>query len=326
MISPSGSVYRSSTRVWRQVVHAAERAAALLAQLHDRADVLARRDDHRLDDRLVGLGDLHPARPVRRIGDDVLGAVLEDHPVDDVRRGADQVEVELALEPVSGDLQVQQAEEAAAETEAERGTRLRLVDQRRVVEPQPVEGVAQQRVVRPVQRIKPGVDHRPGVAIAAERFAGRLGGVGDGVADARLADVLHPGDQVADLADAQALGRFRFGRDDADLHQLVGRTRRHHLDPLARGEVPVDHPDVGDHAAVDVVHGVEDHRSRRRIGVADRGRDVAADDVEQFLDALARLGADSQHVVGLAADDVRESRPRRGPAARRAGRSCSAPG
>ena len=41
--------------------------------------------------------------------------------VDHRRRGRDQVEVELALQPLLDDLEVQQAEEAAAEAEAERG-------------------------------------------------------------------------------------------------------------------------------------------------------------------------------------------------------------
>ena len=40
--------------------------------------------------------------------------------VDDARRGRDEVEVVLALEPLLDDLHVQQAEEAAAEAEAER--------------------------------------------------------------------------------------------------------------------------------------------------------------------------------------------------------------
>ena len=51
-------------------------------------------------------------------------------PVGDVRRGDEQVEVELALEPLAHDLHVQQAEEAAAEAEAERLRRLRLVEER----------------------------------------------------------------------------------------------------------------------------------------------------------------------------------------------------
>ncbi len=38
---------------------------------------------------------------------------------------------------------------------------------------------------------------------------------------------------------------------------------RHHLDLLARGELAVDDSDVGDHATVGVVDGVEDHRTGR---------------------------------------------------------------
>ncbi len=226
------------------------------------------------------------------------------HPVHHVGRGGDQLQVELSLEAIPGDLQVQQAEEAAPEAEAERAGGLRLVDQRRVVEPQPVQGVAQQREVRAVDREQARVHHRLGVAVTAERLGSGLGGIGHGVADPGLADVLHPGDQVADLADAQALGHHRFGRDDADLEQLVGGAGGHHLDLLARADVAVDHPDVGDHAAVDVIDRVEDHRPGLRVGVADRRRDVAADHVEQLLDALAGLGAHPEHVVGVAADDV----------------------
>ena len=143
--------------------------------------------------------------------------------VDDVRRRGDQVQTELPFEPVAGDLQVQQPEIAAAVTESERRGGLRLVGQRGVVEPQLVQRVAQQRVVRPVQRVQPGVDHRPRLAVTAERDGGALGRRGDGVADLRLPDVLHPGDQVADLADPQADGRDGFGRDDADLEQFVDR-------------------------------------------------------------------------------------------------------
>ena len=91
--------------------------------------------------------------------------------VDHVRRGGDEVEAELALQPLPDDLQVQQAEEADPVAEAERAGGLRLVDQRGVVEPQLVQRVAQQRVVRAVHRIEAGVDHRLRVAVAASAAA-----------------------------------------------------------------------------------------------------------------------------------------------------------
>src|SRR3712207_8398422 len=56
--------------------------------------------------------------------------------VDDVRRGGDEADAGLALQPLADDLQVQQAEEADAEPEAQRGRGLRLVGQRSVVEQQ----------------------------------------------------------------------------------------------------------------------------------------------------------------------------------------------
>ena len=129
---------------------------------------------------------------------------------------------------------------------------------------------------------------------------------GHGVADPGLADVLHAGDQVADLADADLAGLDRLGRDDADLEHLVDGAGRHHLDPVAVAELAVDDPDVGDDAAVGVVDRVEDQRPRRGVGVTDRRRGLRDDLVEQLCDALAGLGRDPQHVVGVAADDVGE--------------------
>ena len=54
---------------------------------------------------------------LRRVDGEHL-AVRLGHAVLDGRRGGQQVEVELALEPLLDDLHVEQAEEAAAEAEA----------------------------------------------------------------------------------------------------------------------------------------------------------------------------------------------------------------
>ena len=54
------------------------------------------------------------------------GAVGLQDLVGDGRRGLDDLDVELALEPLLDDLHVQQAEEAAAEAEAERVAALGL--------------------------------------------------------------------------------------------------------------------------------------------------------------------------------------------------------
>jgi hypothetical protein len=119
-----------------------------------------------------------------------------------------------------------------------------------------------------------------------------------------LADVLHSGDEVPHLADAEPARRPGFRRDDAELEQFVRGPRRHHLDALARADVTVHHPDVCDHAAVDVIDRVEDHRPGRRCGVTDRRRYLGAHEVEQLGHTLPGLRAHPQHIVGRAADDV----------------------
>ena len=86
----------------------------------------------------------------------------------------EQVEVELALEPLLDDLHVQEPEEAAAEAEAERGRGLRLVEEGRVVEPQLLERVAQLRVLVGVHRVEPREHHRLDLLEAGQRLRRRL--------------------------------------------------------------------------------------------------------------------------------------------------------
>ena len=238
------------------------------------------------------------------VGDDHLVAGLHDDAVDHVGRGRDQRQAELPLQPFPHDLHVQQAEEPAPEAEAKCGAGLRLVDQCCVVDLQLVQGVAQFRVVVPVQRVQAGKHHRPWVRVPGERLFRGPCGAGDRVADAGLADVLDAGDEVADLARAQAVRRDRLRRDDADLQCVVGGPGGHHEALLAPGQPAVHHPHVGHDTAVGVVDRVEDQRAGRRARVTPRRRNLGDHGVEQVQHALAGLRRDPHHVAGVAADDV----------------------
>ena len=101
-----------------QVLHVVEGPAALVRELHDRADVVLGNDHGRLHVRLLDLLEL--ARHLRRVVHLHLLTRPRRRAVGDVRRGDEEVEVELALEALADDLHVQEAEEAAAEPEAER--------------------------------------------------------------------------------------------------------------------------------------------------------------------------------------------------------------
>src|SRR5579884_3896797 len=103
----------------REVLHVVEAAPPVVAELHDGADVLLRDDDRRLHVRLLDLLDLRRhLRRVVHLGPLVRARLL--HAIRDVRRGDEQVEVELPLEALAHDLHVEQAEEAAPEAETER--------------------------------------------------------------------------------------------------------------------------------------------------------------------------------------------------------------
>ena len=274
-----------------------------LAQLHDGARELGGRQDGRIDDGLAHLGNLSFGE-LARVVDAHLGAILRHDAVDDVRSGRNEVEVELALQALADDLQVEQAEEAAAEAEAEGRGGFGLEGQRRVVELEALEGVAQVREVRSVDRVDAGEDHRVRVSVALESLGCAAHLAGDGVADAGLTHVLHARDQVSNLAGADALFGLRLGRADAQLQELVGGARRHHAHALPGRQDAVDDTHVGNDAAVGVVHGVEDHRSRRGVGGALGGGHDLHDAVEEVLDAFACLAGNLEDLALVAADQL----------------------
>src|SRR5213079_1057449 len=77
-------------------------------------------------------------------------------------------ETSLALEPLLDDLHVQQAEEAAAETVAERERCFGLVGKGRIVEAKLFEGVAQGFILGVLDRVEAREHHRFGVPVAGE--------------------------------------------------------------------------------------------------------------------------------------------------------------
>ena len=152
--------------------------------------------------------------------------------VDDRGRGRDEVEVELALEPLLDDLEMQQAEEAAAEAEAERGGGLHLVGEAGVVEPQLAHRGAQVLEIGGVDGEQAAEHHRLRRLEAGQRLGGRALVVGDRVADAGVGDLLDLGGDEADLAGAELVdvasssgGTRRSGRPRRPRRRAIMRMR-----------------------------------------------------------------------------------------------------
>ena len=224
--------------------------------------------------------------------------------VGDVGRRHQQVEVVLALQPLAHDVHVQQAEEPAAEPEAQRLRGLRLVGQRRVVQLQPLQSVAQLRVRVGVGREQAREHHRLDVLVARQRLLGASLGERHRVPHPQLGDVLEAGHQVAHLAGGQMLGRPHAGREEAQLLDLEAGALHHRLDGVALVERAVDHPHEGEHAAVLVVGRVEDQGPRRRLRVALGRRDVVDHRLQHAVHAEPGLGRDPQHVVRRVTDQL----------------------
>ena len=130
-----------------------------------------RRDDAELDPRLLDRFDVGRVREQRRVVDRDHAAA--ERPVDvvlDRRRRGDELEVELALEPLLDDLHVEEAEKPAAEAEPERHRALRLVGERGVVEVELLEGLAQERVVLAADRVDAREDQALGLLVPGERL------------------------------------------------------------------------------------------------------------------------------------------------------------
>jgi hypothetical protein len=216
----------------------------------------------------------------------------------------DQVEVELAAQPLLHDLQVQEAKEAAAEAEAQGGAGLHLVAEGRVVQPQPADRRPQILEIGRVHREQPAEHHRLDLPEARQGLQGGLLLIGEGVADGGVGHVLDRGGDEADLAGAEDVDLGLLGPEHADLVDLVDRLGLQGLDLLAETQGPVEHPHQHHHAEIGVVPGVHQQGLERGRGVALGRRQPGDDGLQHVGDADAGLGRDHDGVRGVQPDDV----------------------
>src|SRR5208337_2437068 len=110
-------------------------AALLLHQLQNPANILFVAQDGRQDYGLLDsayLTRVWPPRGIVHLDDAAIG---QCDFVADAGSSRDQFQVELALQPLLDDLHVQQAQEAAAESEAECSRAFRFEEEAEIIEP-----------------------------------------------------------------------------------------------------------------------------------------------------------------------------------------------
>ena len=286
------------------VLHIAELAALLLAQIHQRADVFFRRVNVRQHVRLAHFGDGRRIGHVRRVVQPHLGAVGFRQLVDDVGRGGDQIQIKLALEPHLDNFHMQQPEEPAAEAVTQRGRRFRLENERSVVQAELVQRFMQRLVVRAVGGINAAVHHGADLTVARQRFFGGIVGVGDRVSHTGIDDILDGRADIAHVARTQLVHGDIAGLEAADLNGIECRTGGHHADARARAYRALHDADITHRAAIIIVERIEYQRLERFIRVALRSGNILDDVFEHFVNVQAVLGADERRVARVQADDV----------------------
>ena len=134
--------------------------------------------------------DLHHIRHVGGVVHFPLGAVLHLHFVDNRRRGGDQRDIVFALKPLSNDLKVQEAQEAAPEAKAQRRRRLDFMRERRIIQRQFIDRRAQVFKLRRIDREDTAEHHRHRRLIARQRLLRPCPLGRDRVTDIGIADLL----------------------------------------------------------------------------------------------------------------------------------------
>ena len=134
--------------------------ALFSCKVHDVADVFVGAHEVCLHHRLGNGGDEVLLGKINRVVDVHFLPAGCDDLVYHAGIGGDDVHVELAPQPLLNDLQMEQAKEAAPETEAKRDGTLRLIEKRRVVELQLGQIGFQVFKIRGVDRVNAAEHHR----------------------------------------------------------------------------------------------------------------------------------------------------------------------
>ena len=194
---------------------------------------------------------------------------------------------------------MQQAEETAAEAEAQRNGTFGLEEERRIVEPQLLQCLAQQRVLVCIDGVDPGEDHRLQLFEAGQRLDRRMMVVGNGVADFAISNCLDSRGQETDLAGRKTLYFDRFRRQHTEGLDVEGTPIRHQSNALPFAEYALNHARQHHDASIRIEPRVEDERLQL-IGSAPYGRRDQLDDRLQHLGhALPGLGTDGERMRGV---------------------------
>ena len=251
---------------------------------------------------MIDLGRIRKVRRVRKLHHRTVGLI---HMVDNRRCRRHQVEIILSLQTLLYDIEVQKAQEAATETEAERLRGLRLILKCRIVQLQLFQGIPEIRILHRIGRIDTTVYHRLHLLIARQRFCRRIPIIGHRITDTGIADVFDRRCDVADHTGTQLRTRDEAARSEIpDLGYIEGGTTRHQTDAGTDLHRALLDSTENDNTTVVIIEGVEDQRLQRLFLRAGRCRQLLHDGLQDLLHIFTGLRRDTRRIMCLDADDI----------------------
>ena len=197
---------------------------------------------------------------------------------------------------------MEQAEKAAAESEAKGGGTLRLEEKRGIVQAKFFEGFAQLGVGMCIDGIEPRENHGLDFLEAGQSFERRVRIVSNGVADFRVSDILDVGDDEADFSGDELVDLDRLGSEDAESFGVEGGAVPPQTNSVALFQRALKYAGEDDHATISVEPGVENQRLKPVVGRAFGRGHALHNRLEDVGNSLSSLGANEDGVRGIEAD------------------------
>ena len=275
-------------------------AALAQAKGHDVADIVCAGDNRGAD---IGLLDTVYLGGIGHSGGIVhlaQGAVLVKDVIAHVGHRGDDVHIELAVQTLLHNLHVEQAQKAAAETEAQGHGGFWLKGERCIVELQLFQAGAQLFEVLGLDGIDAGKDHGLHLLKPLDSFVAGGGHCGNRVAHFHFGGCLYAADDVTHIAAVQGLPRRKVHLEHTYLVSIVFlfRIDEEHLFALSDGAV---HDfEISDNSAEGIKHAVENQGLQGCVLIALWRGDALHDGLQDFIDSLAGLAGGPDDFFALA--------------------------
>ena len=236
------------------------------------------------------------------------------HLVDYTGRGGHQIQIVLPFQTFLDDLQVQKAQEAAAESKAQRNRGLRLKLQSRVIELQLFQCIPKIRIFCPVRRIHTAVHHGVHFFISRKRLLTGTLRIRHGISHPGILYIFQAGGDISHHTGAQFLARDKLPcAEIPDLHHFRLCPGSHHQDLRPFADLSFLDPAEHDHAPIGIIHGIKDQRLQRCLRIAFGRRDLPDDLFQDVIhiqpglcgDQGRLLGVNTDHVLDLLLDPLR---------------------